>query len=118
MTFITNNKEWAANSICELYKCRWSVEVFFKQIKQVLQLCDFLGYSENAVKWQIWTALLMYVLLRFLGFINKWQHSFNRIYTLVRGVLWSRFNLSLLLQSYGTATGIKRIRADRTSIPF
>ena len=111
MKFITNNKEWAANSICELYKCRWSIEVFFKQIKQVLQLCDFFGYSENAVKWQIWTALLMYVLLRFLGFINKWKHSFNRIYTLIRGVLWSRINLSLLLQAYGTAKELKRIRA-------
>ncbi len=57
MTFITNNFEWSAFTICQLYQCRWGVEVFFKEIKQTLQLADFLGYSENAVRWQIWTAL-------------------------------------------------------------
>ncbi|MCD6394798.1 MAG: IS4 family transposase [Planctomycetes bacterium] len=45
MTFITNNMSWAPSSICDLYKCRWGVEVFFKQIKQTLQLADFLGHS-------------------------------------------------------------------------
>lgn len=43
-----------------LYRCRWSLEAFFKQIKQTLQLADFLGHSANAVRWQIWTALLVY----------------------------------------------------------
>jgi hypothetical protein len=75
MTFITNNFKWAASSICDLYKSRWAVEVFFKQIKQNLQLCGFLGHSKNAVRWQIWTVLLTYVLLRFIAFSNKWQHS-------------------------------------------
>ena len=42
MIFISNNLKWAASSICDLYKSRWAVEVFFKQIKQNLQLCDFL----------------------------------------------------------------------------
>ena len=69
LTFITNNTEWSASSICDLYKGRWGVEVFFKQLKQTLQLADFLGYNENAVRWQIWTALLTYVLLRFLAFL-------------------------------------------------
>ncbi|MBD3422577.1 MAG: transposase, partial [Chitinivibrionales bacterium] len=58
--FISNNFEWAASSICDLYKARWGIEVFFKQLKQTLQLADFLGNSENAVRWQIWTALLAY----------------------------------------------------------
>jgi len=65
MTFFTNNFEWAASSICDLYKARWSIEVFFKQIKQTLHLGDFLGHSRKAIEWQIWTALLMYLLLRF-----------------------------------------------------
>jgi hypothetical protein len=49
MTFITNNLLWAPSSICDLYKCRWGIEVFFKQIKQTLQLSDFLGHSQNAI---------------------------------------------------------------------
>ena len=52
MEFLTNNLEWSAQSIVELYRCRWQIEVFFKQIKQTLQLADFLGTSANAVRWQ------------------------------------------------------------------
>ena len=67
MSFITNNMKWSPYSICELYAGRWGIEVFFKEIKQTLQLADFLGTGENAIKWQIWTALLAYLLLRFIG---------------------------------------------------
>ena len=67
MTFLTNHLEWAAASVVALYKCRWQIEVFFKQIKQTLQLADFLGNSARAVRWQVWTALLVYVLLRLSG---------------------------------------------------
>ena len=80
MEFLTNNLEWAASSIAELYKSRWEIEVFFKEIKQTLQLCDFLGHNENAVLWQVWTALTLYVLLRFLAFANGWQHGFKRFW--------------------------------------
>ena len=61
MEFLTNNVSWSATSVADLYRCRWQIEVFFKQIKQSLQLCDFLGNSANAVRWQVWTALLLYV---------------------------------------------------------
>ena len=71
MSFLTNNMEWSASSICDLYKSRWGIEVFFKEIKQTLQIADFMGYNENAVRWQIWTALLVYVLLRFLAWQSK-----------------------------------------------
>jgi len=111
LIFITNNLDWAASSICGLYKSRWAIEVFFKQIKQNLQLCDFLGYSENAIKWQIWTALLVYVLLRFLAFNNKWTHSFSRFITMLRAVLWDNFSLADLIKAYGTAGALKRTRA-------
>ena len=59
MTFLTNNLAGAPRSIvADLYRCRWQIEVFFKQIKQTLQLADFLGTNANAVRWQVWTALL------------------------------------------------------------
>lgn len=111
MTFLTNNLEWAPRSICDLYKSRWAIEVFFKHLKQTLQLADFLGYSAQAVRWQVWTALLTYVLLRFLAFMSKWTHSFTRLLTVSRGVLWSRFPLIKLLKSYGTAHGPPRLIA-------
>jgi len=111
MVFIINNFKWPASSICSLYRSKWVVEVFFKQIKQNLQLCDFLGYSENAIKWQVWTALLVYVLLRFLAFANKWTHSFSRFITMLRAVLWNNFSLNELIQAYGTAGALKRTRA-------
>ena len=109
MEFITNNMEWAPSSICDLYRCRWGIEVFFKQLKQNLQLSDFLGYSENAVRWQIWMALLTYLILRFIAYTSKWKGSFARLFTSLRGVLWSRFDMpSLLALCYGTAK--RRIR--------
>ncbi|MGH9591589.1 MAG: IS4 family transposase, partial [Bryobacteraceae bacterium] len=61
MVFITNHLQWAASSVCDLYRCRWQIECFFKAIKQTLQLADFLGNSANAVRWQLWMALLCYV---------------------------------------------------------
>ncbi len=98
MSFITNNMEWSPYSVCELYAARWGIEVFFKEIKQTLQLADFLGTSENAIKWQIWTALLAYLLLRFIGWLSEWKESFRRLYTLVKGMIWSRRTISEVLK--------------------
>ena len=61
MIFLTNNLARSPRSVADLYRCRWQLEVFFKQIKQTLQLADFLGHNANAVRWQVWTALLVYV---------------------------------------------------------
>lgn len=97
MEFITNNEEWAPSSICDLYKSRWAIEVFFKQMKQTLQLKDFLGNSENAVRWQIWMAMLAYILLRFIKTHSKWTGSFARLFTCVRAALWCRADLYELL---------------------
>ena len=107
MTFITNNLQWAPQSICDLYKCRWGIEVFFKQIKQTLQLSNFLGNNENAVKWQVWMAMLSYLLLRYVSFLGKWKMSFRRLYTLIRGVLFSRLNMFSVLGCCGIAGGNK-----------
>jgi len=105
MTFLSNHLDWSARTLCDLYRCRWQIEVFFKQLKQTLQLADFLGNSANAVKWQLWTALLLMLLLRFLAHLSKWNHSFVRLFTLTRSALWRRLDLLGLLKSYGTAGG-------------
>jgi hypothetical protein len=110
MEFLTNNMEWAASSICDLYKSRWAVEEFFKQIKQTLKLGCFLGHSRNAIEWQIWTALLTYLLLRFLHACGEWAHSFLRLLTSLRAVLWQRRNLLEYIRSYVTAGGSFRMQ--------
>jgi hypothetical protein len=109
MTFLTNNFEWAASSVAELYRRRWAIEAFFKQIKQTLKLGSFLGHNENAIQWQIWTALLTYLLLRFLAWRSQWPHSFIRLFTLLRALLWDGIDIHSLLKSCGTAGGKPRL---------
>jgi hypothetical protein len=111
LTFLSNNLEWAASSICDLYRCRWAIEVFFKEIKGTLQLCDFLGNNANAVTWQVWIGLLAHLLMRYLAWLSQWEHSFTRIFTTIRALLWNRFDLMFLLKSYGTAGSMTRARA-------
>ena len=109
LEFLSNQLDWSAWTIAELYRCRWQIEVFFKEIKQTLQLSDFLGHSENAVRWQVWIGLLVHLLLRYLAWIHGWAHSFTRLFTVVRAVLWRRWSLSQLVGSYGTAGGSFRL---------
>ena len=105
MVFLTNNLQWSAQTIADLYRCRWDIETFFKQIKQTLKLADFLGNSANAVRWQVWTALLVYLLLRYVAFLSAWGHSFTRVFGVIRATLWRKWDLLSLLRSYGTAGG-------------
>ena len=108
MEFLTNHLDWSPQSVADLYKCRWDIEKFFRQLKQTFQLADFLGNSANAVHWQIWTALLLYVLLRYLAFLSQWQQSFTRLWALCRSTLWRKIDLLELLESYGIAEPPRR----------
>jgi hypothetical protein len=105
MVFITNNTQWSPRSVCDLYRARWDIEVFFKQVKQTLKFGDFLGHSANAIRWQVWTALLVYVLLRFAAHLSQWAHGFTRLFAVVRAAMWERLGLIGVLRSYGTAGG-------------
>lgn len=111
MEFLTNQMEWSAWTVAELYRCRWDIEVFFKELKQTLQLSDFLGNSEHAIKWQIWCGLIVHLLLRFLHYLSQWKHSFFRLFALLRACLWDKKDLNELLRSYGTASSPPRWRA-------
>ncbi len=111
MVFLTNNLDWSPQTIADLYRCRWSIEVFFKELKQTLQLTDFLGHNATAVRWQVWTELLLYLLLRFWAFLSQWSHSFTRLFTLIRAALWQKLDLQSLLKVYGTAGGGGRFLA-------
>lgn len=119
MTFITNNTQWAASSVAGLYQARWGIEVFFKQIKQTLKLSGFIGYSKNAIQWQIWAALLVWLLARFQAFKTKWSHSFLRLMALLRSHTWDLIVVEELLKFHGTAGGLPRMMAtpDQAYLP-
>jgi len=86
--------DWKASTIAELYKRRWDIEVFFKLIKQNLQilvLCTkyevktFIGTSENACKSQIWIAMICYLLIEIIRrTISKTKHSYSHCILIIR----------------------------------
>jgi len=82
---ITNNLNWEATTIAELYKKRWQIETFFKLIKQNLQIKTFLGTNENANKSQIYIAMITYFLLELIRrSISTVKHQFGHFVTIVR----------------------------------
>ncbi len=96
--FITNNFHWSAETIAEIYKQRWQVELFFKWIKQNLKIKSFLGTSENAVMTQIMVALCNYLLLAYLKFRSKASSSLQKIIRLLQTNLFSRRPLMELIE--------------------
>jgi DDE family transposase len=110
MEFITNHMDWSASSVADLYRCRWQIEIFFKSLKQNLQMASFLGYSANAVRWQIWMGLLVHLLMRFLKWKSQWSSHFGRLFGIVRCAMWRRWDLASCLEFYGTAGSKRRMR--------
>lgn len=108
MIFLSNQLEWSAETIVALYQARWEIELFFKQMKQTLKLCDLMSYSANGIRWQVWTALLVQLLMRYLAWASSWSHSFVRLYALVRSILWRKLDVFEILRRYGTASGSYR----------
>jgi hypothetical protein len=87
-TFLTNNFKFAASTIAAVYKDRWQVELFFKAIKQNLKIKTFLGTNPNAVKTQIWTALIAMLVLRYLQLMSTFGWSLSNLAALLRHQLF------------------------------
>jgi hypothetical protein len=118
MVFLTNNLEWSAWSVAELYKARWEIEVFFKQLKQCIQLVDFVGNNKEAVLWQVWIGLLTHLLMRFMAHLSRWGHSFTRLSTLLRAACWQNYSIVDFLKTYGTAGGSYRMMSRPEQLYF
>jgi hypothetical protein len=88
VVFLTNNLEFGATTIAAIYKDRWQVELFFKAIKQNLKIKTFLGTSANAVKTQIWTALIAMLILKFLQLRSRFSWSLSNLIALLRHQLF------------------------------
>ncbi len=91
---ITNNFSWAAQTIAELYKQRWSIETFFKELKQHLKIKSFIGTSENVMWIQIWTALITLLLLKYLKEISKYGWSLSNLIAFLRMNLFVKILLT------------------------
>ena len=95
--FLTNNFTLPALTICQLYKYRWKVEIFFKWIKQHLRIKSFYGTSENAVKTQIWIAISVYVLIAIVKKQLKLNISFYTFLQILSVTLFEKVNILQLV---------------------
>lgn len=96
---ITNNLTWTASTVAELYKQRWMIEIFFKELKQHLKIKSFIGTNENAMWIQIWTALISLLLLRYLKEIAKYNWSLSNLIAFLRMNLFVKILLTEWLDS-------------------
>ena len=94
---ITNHLNWAASTIAELYKSRWDVEIFFRDIKQLLHIKSFIGTSENAVMIQIWTALITILVLKALKAMAKFGWHLSNLVAFIRLNLFVKIDLKIWL---------------------
>jgi hypothetical protein len=90
---ITNQMSWTANTITELYKARWEVEIFFRDIKQQLHIKSFIGTSHNAVMIQIWTALITILILKALKTQAKHGWYLSNLVAFIRLNLFVKVDL-------------------------
>lgn len=79
LVFLTNHFGLSAIQVCEVYRARWQIELFFKWIKGHLRIRSFVGTTENAVRIQIWTALSTYLLVAILKKTLKLKPSLHEI---------------------------------------
>jgi putative transposase len=99
LTFVTNRFDLPAKTICDLYKARWQVELFFKTLKQNLKIKKFLGLSRNAVIAQIYAALICYILLMYLKLTARSNISMPELMAVVGTLLLLKLNIIELIQN-------------------
>jgi hypothetical protein len=93
LVFLTNQLGLGATTISAIYKDRWQMEIFFKALKQNLKIKTFVGTSANAVKIQIWTALIAMLILRFLQLRSQFHWSLSNLVALLRMNLFTHRDL-------------------------
>ncbi|MBI4284499.1 MAG: IS4 family transposase [Chloroflexi bacterium] len=93
LVFLTNNMTLGASTVAAIYKDRWQIELFFKALKQNLKIKTFVGTSANAVKIQIWTALIAMLILRFLQLRSQFNWSLSNLVALLRMNLFTHRDL-------------------------
>ena len=93
LAFVTNAHHLEALTIAAVYKERWQIETFFRSLKQLLKIKTFVGTSENAVRTQIWTALIAMLILKYLKLRASFNWSLSNLLALLRQQLFVHRNL-------------------------
>jgi hypothetical protein len=93
LVFLTNHLHLGSTTISAIYKDRWQIEIFFKALKQNLKIKTFVGTRANAVKIQIWTALIAMLILRFLQLRSQFNWSLSNLVALLRMNLFTHRDL-------------------------
>ena len=88
IVFVSNLLGFGATTIAAIYKDRWQVELFFKALKQTLKIKTFVGTSANAVRTQVWTALIAMLVLKYLQLKSKYSWSLSTLAALLRQQLF------------------------------
>ena len=99
LELLTNNFKLSADTIGKIYKDRWKIETFFRNIKQNLKIKTFVGTSENAVLIQFWTALITILILSYLKFKSTFNWSLSNLVALLRLNLFAYKDLWGLLNN-------------------
>ena len=99
MEFVTNHQKLGATTIAQIYKERWQIELFFKALKQLLRVKTFVGTSANALKTQVWTALIVALLLKYAQLRSKRNWSLSNLVALIRQQLFVYRDLFGLLDN-------------------
>ena len=103
---LTNLMEFGSTTIATIYKDRWEIELFFKALKQNLKVKTFVGTSENALRIQIWTALLAILLLKWMHHLSKAKWSLSNLACMLRMNLFTYRDLTAWLDNpFGTPPG-------------
>lgn len=93
LVFLTNHLKFGATTIAAIYKDRWQIELFFKALKQNLKVKTFVGTSANALKVQMWTALIAMLLLKYMQLRSQFAWSLSNLVALLRMNLFTHRDL-------------------------
>ena len=93
LVLLTNNLSWTADTISQLYKARWDVEVFFKHLKQLFRVKTFVGTSPNAVRIQMWCSMIAILLISHLKNKAKFKWHLSNLITFLRMNLFVKIDL-------------------------
>lgn len=113
IVLLTNHMDFGSTTIAAIYKDRWKIELFFKTIKQNLKVKTFIGTSENALRIQIWTAMIALLLLRWLHHLSKANWSFSNMAAQLR---FNLFTYRSLLEWLADPLGCPPITPEVPSV--
>ena len=93
LLLVTNQMSWTADTVSQVYKARWAIETFFKHIKQLFRVKSFVGTSPNAVRIQMWCAMIAILLLKYLKRKSKHPWGLSNLITFMRINLFVKINM-------------------------